>query len=662
MIRIALISQDARQSELFRVAFDDHNREIPRQPYETHDYELVVYPATHHEDVDSLSIEADVVVARGFLATALLERNYFIPVVEIPINVSDLTRCLNQVEASIIHPRVAVVGSYRLTSPIVELANLFDFPLHAFTVRSRQDGVDVYLQAAVRAGCNVVVGGKRASEVAAQYGLQPFFVESGRESVWHAIGEAKRVAYISRREKEKSHSLSVVVNQAFDGIVTVNEQGRIALVNKAAQRLLNIQQQRAVGKSVAELFGDSKLAAALAGPSRLSAEVLEHWGRFLTVNKAPIEIDGQPLGTLVTLQDVTSIQRLETQIRQKIHPRGLVAKHRFDDIIGEHPRIRQAVAMAEHFAGVDSSVLILGETGTGKELFAQSIHNASQRSRGPFVAINCAALSETLLESELFGYAPGAFTGAARDGKSGLFELAHRGTIFLDEIAEIPPRLQLLLLRVLQEREIMRLGDNRVIPVDVRVLASSNRDLSELVRARQFREDLFYRLDVLRLHVPTLGARRSDVPHIADHWIAALAKVFGKEPRVLSEDARRHLELQEWPGNVRQLRSVCERLVVLSHTPIIDRDQVEVALANGRASHEGAPQGVETSGASGPQRGTAELDVPESQERAALLVALRHAGFSRTKTAESLGIGRTTLWRKLKKFNLTRDRDLGDGD
>lgn len=653
MIRIALISQDERQTELFQAAFGDHSRQIPKRPYETQEYQLVIQPATHHEELEGLSIDADVIVARGFLAMALQERDYYIPVVEIPINVSDLTRCLNRVEADVVNPRVAVVGSYRVTSPVDDLSSLFGFPLHAFTLHSRHDDVAACMQAAVSSGCNVVVGGKRASELGPKYGLRPFFVESGRDSIWHAIGEAKRVAYISRREKEKSHNLSMVVNQAFDGIVTLSRHGIVTLLNSAAERLLNVRRGIAIGKHCTELLGDSGLSSVLLGTGRLSGEIIEHGGRYLAVNKAPIELADEPLGILVTLQDVTSIQRLETQIRQKIHARGLVARHTFDDILGSSRRILQIVSMARDYAQVDSNVLIIGETGTGKELFAQSIHNVSARNRGPFVAINCAALSETLLESELFGYAPGAFTGAARDGKLGLFELAHKGTIFLDEIAEIPARLQLLLLRVLQEREIMRLGDHRVLPVDVRVIASTNRDLGQLVRAKQFREDLFYRLDILRLPLPTLATRRTDVPLIADHWIGVFAEQFRKSPRMLTDEARNHLRNQDWPGNVRQLRSVCERLVVLSREADIDRSQVEVALAS--TAGDGDPAALSEPGLAG----TSDTDArsPDShnlstRERDRILAALQAESYSRIKAAEKLGMGRTTLWRKMRALGI----------
>lgn len=222
---------------------------------------------------------------------------------------------------------------------------------------------------------------------------------------------------------------------------------------------------------------------------------------------------------MVAFQDVTRIQEMEGKFYRKIHLRGHVAKYTFDDILFQSSEIKRTIETAQRYSEVDSNILIIGETGTGKEIFAQSIHNHSNRKNNPFVAINCAALPENLLESELFGYAEGAFTGAMKGGKQGFFELAHRGTIFLDEIGEISPKMQSRSLRVLQEREIMRIGDDKVIPVDVRILSATNKDLMQMVKSNDFREDLYYRLSVLDLVLPPLRERREDIPLLVNAFI-----------------------------------------------------------------------------------------------------------------------------------------------
>ena len=236
-------------------------------------------------------------------------------------------------------------------------------------------------------------------------------------------------------------------------------------------------------------------------------------------------IKGYSHGAVATFQPIGAIQASEQKIRLTSHKRGLIAKNTLADIAGESDPIVQAKEQAKLYAQSDSTVIIVGETGTGKEIFAQAIHNASPRARGPFVAINCAALPENLLESELFGYEGGAFTGARKEGKPGLFELAHGGTIFLDEIGEMSLAVQARLLRILEEREVMRLGGDRVIPVDVRVIAATNKDLFHKVTQKSFRQDLFYRLCVLQLRLPPLRERLEDIPHLLERffksWTAA---------------------------------------------------------------------------------------------------------------------------------------------
>jgi transcriptional regulator with PAS, ATPase and Fis domain len=288
-------------------------------------------------------------------------------------------------------------------------------------------------------------------------------------------------------------------------------------------------------------------------------------------------------------------------------------------------------------------VLIMGESGTGKEMFAQSIHNASSRRKGPFVAVNCAALPENLLESELFGYAEGAFTGASRGGKMGLFEMGHRGTIFLDEISEISPKLQGRLLRVLQEREIMRLGDDRVIPVDVRVITATNQDLGRMMQENLFRTDLYYRVDILRLVIPPLRERREDIVPMMRHFLEFYCLRSKKEFKEIDLDTQNLLSGYHWPGNVRELRNVAERLAVLGSIGGIESRDVEGMLSQpfakkiiSKAVTNIRPVNVES--------GRGNLN------RSLLIQVLEESNYHYGKAAARLGISRTTLWRRLKDF------------
>ena len=290
---------------------------------------------------------------------------------------------------------------------------------------------------------------------------------------------------------------------------------------------------------------------------------------------------------------------------------------------------------ARQFAVVDSNVLITGETGTGKEMIAQGLHNLSRRAKGPFVAFNCAAVPENLLESELFGYEEGAFTGARRGGKVGLIELAHGGTLFMDEIGEMPLPLQARILRVIQEKEVMRIGGERIIPVDLRLLSATNENLSQLIEQRKFRKDLYYRINVLRLHIPPLRDRPEDIPLLVKH---ILKRHQAMNPAVteIGAKAMKRLCQQEWPGNVRELESTLERALLLAKGPVLQEADILDALY------------LQTSPGLPLESGLSE-DTLLNVEKATIERVLQEEKFNYSRAAARLGINRTTLWRKRNK-------------
>ncbi|MDW7675615.1 MAG: sigma 54-interacting transcriptional regulator, partial [Bacillota bacterium] len=346
---------------------------------------------------------------------------------------------------------------------------------------------------------------------------------------------------------------------------------------------------------------------------------------------------------------ITKVQQLEQKIRTKIYSQGLIAKHNFSDIVGKSENMLQVVNKALKFAETDSTILLLGESGTGKEMFAQSIHNASSRRKGPFVAINCAALPENLLESELFGYEEGAFTGARKGGKQGLFELAHRGTIFLDEIGSINLALQGRLLRVLQEREVMRVGGNQVIPVDIRIIAATNEDLGERVTFGQFRNDLFYRLNVLKLLLPALRERTGDPELLLEYFINSCNQKFGKKVVVTNKDLFNWANSYYWPGNIRQLENFVERLIILAelesqNSEIIYQLIYETESEIGKCcspKFTDKPYNKDTI--------TVEVASLAEMEDQLIRKIADTKGFSKEELAKLLEVSRTTLWKKLKK-------------
>lgn len=324
--------------------------------------------------------------------------------------------------------------------------------------------------------------------------------------------------------------------------------------------------------------------------------------------------------------------------RKKLHDQGLMAKYQFTDIMGGSLLLINTITQARKFARTRSTVLITGESGTGKELFAQSIHNESDRRRGPFVAVNCAALPENLLESELYGYEEGAFTGAKRGGKPGLFELAHGGTIFMDEIGELGPQLQVRLLRVIQQKEVMRVGGDKVMSVDVRIITATNRNLLEAVKKGNFREDLYYRLNVLPLNVPPLRERTEDIPPLFTHFLNRnrAGKALGNIPaQILSR-----LKGYSWPGNVRELENLVERYCAIGEEDPSNfctlKELIGRLVGNDRAENRDS------------QKITVEVGTFEEIESKIIGQLASLFPDSKQELAKALGISRTTLWRKLK--------------
>jgi transcriptional regulator with PAS, ATPase and Fis domain len=294
------------------------------------------------------------------------------------------------------------------------------------------------------------------------------------------------------------------------------------------------------------------------------------------------------------------------------------------------------IETAKRFAAVDSNVLIEGETGTGKELFAQSIHSASSRRDHPFVAINCAALPEHLLESELFGYAAGSFTGASKDGKKGLFELAHNGTLFLDEISEMPLSFQGKLLRALQEREILRIGDDKIIPIDVRIISATNRNLGEMAKSGRFREEIYYRLDILEILIPPLRKRLNDILPLFSLFLQRYSDKFNKSLPAMSLEGEKILQAHPWRGNVRELKNMAERVVAMLAPNVSDLTMVMrnvfLTEATGKSNSKSKPKS-------------------KVEERALIKETLELTG-NRDEAAERLGISRSTLWRKMRDLKL----------
>ena len=338
-----------------------------------------------------------------------------------------------------------------------------------------------------------------------------------------------------------------------EGIVGVNERGEVFASNHKLEEITGIPGARALQRPAAEVYPFVPFARCLAERAPQPAQVVSANGVNMNVAVAPVLRGGACIGAFATVQRFSDAENRQNELRSQLLHKGYRAKYTFDDVVGQSPTIRRCITILKKMSLTQLPVLLIGETGTGKELFAHAVHNASPRANGPFVAINCAAMPENLLESELFGYEEGAFTGARKGGKPGLFEFAHKGTLFLDEVEGMSTALQCKLLRVLQEREIMRVGGNRIVSVDVRIVAATNEDLDKMVEEGTFRRDLYYRLNTLPVLIPPLREREGDLLLLIDHFRKGIGASF-----TLSPELERLLLTHQWRGNIRELRNVVE--------------------------------------------------------------------------------------------------------
>jgi transcriptional regulator with PAS, ATPase and Fis domain len=459
-----------------------------------------------------------------------------------------------------------------------------------------------------------------------------FPVAVGQEALLKAVRQAQELVTESHKEWAQLEQIKTTMEFTGVGIVTIDIQRRITYANQLAEKLLKVPKNELVGKVTAGVFTDVNLDDALLYGQTILMPLADGGEQGLTCRVVPMIIGGQTVGAVLTIYESSPPYKDRScKVRSES---GHTATYHFEDFITVSKTMKELLDVASNYASVDSTILIIGDTGTGKEIIAQSIHNCSRRRHGPFVAVNCAALPESLLESELFGYEYGAFTGARKNGKKGLFEQADKGTIFLDEIGEISLGMQARLLRVIQEREIMRIGGDKVIPVDVGIVAATHRNLPELIEKGLFRRDLYYRLAVLPLRLPPLSAKKEDIPTLFESINKKLSAKLYKQPLTFNNESLNVLLRYPWPGNVRELESVIERLLVLKNGGTVTGEDVKKVLDNGFDQQTDAIRII--------PRGTmAEM------EQAIILQVLNETG-SQDETAKILGISATTIWRKIK--------------
>ena len=485
----------------------------------------------------------------------------------------------------------------------------------------------------------------------------------GAVAVFRDISEVISLAEEITNLRQIQSLLEAIINSTQDAISVVDENGMGLLINPAYTRLTGLTEEDVIGKpattDIAE--GESMHMKVLRTrlPVRGARMKVGPRKKEVIVHAAPIIVDDELKGSVAVIHDTSEIRRLTEELdRAKRLIRRLEAKYTFDDIVGVSPKMARAIEQARRVAATPVTVLLRGESGTGKELFAHAIHNASDRARGQFIRVNCTAIVDTLLESELFGYEEGAFTGARRGGKRGLFEEANGGTIFLDEVGATNLALQAKLLRVLQEKEVVRVGDTRPIPVDVRVIAATNTDLEKAVREGRMREDLYYRLNVVPIFIPPLRDRIEDIPLLCHSLIRRFNQAYGRNVSRISEEALDILTEYDWPGNVRELENVLSRAIINMHY-----SEVEIlpghlpALGRFQQGPQATQVNAQTDIPTGEKRSTQGIprlrEAVERAERRAILRALEAAGGNKTAAAKLLGVGLRSLYYKIKRYGIS---------
>lgn len=441
-----------------------------------------------------------------------------------------------------------------------------------------------------------------------------------------------------------------ILETMTDGIMVVDKDGNILFLNRSAEEMTGYKREDVIGKQCSILDTNTCMIRTESGRQkqcnlfaeghvhRKPCQIRARDGRAVHLLKNAVVLrdeNGDVIGAVEAMTDITSLHMKELEVEEL--KSELMQKYGFMGLIGESPAMQHLYEQIQNAATSEAPVIICGESGTGKELVAHAIHKLSRRQNGPFIRVNCAALNEFLLESELFGHTKGSFTGAVKD-RQGRFEAAGSGSIFLDEIGDMPQSLQIKLLRVLQEKEVERVGDHRPIPVNVRIITATNKDLCNLVESGHFREDFFYRINVIPIHTPPLRDRREDIPLLINHYLKKISLINEKSIQRISPDAMEALRAYQWPGNVRQMINAIEYAAVTCKNGAIDAADLPDYLFQENKRTAPAEKG--------------------RKDRESVISALSRYKWSRTLAAKHLGISRVTLWKLMKELNIPEHKGL----
>lgn len=572
----------------------------------------------------------EVIISRGGIAELLRKAQKrgpsTIPIVQIQVTPFDIIDAMH--EAQKISRNMTFIAYSNMLEGVQKIMDLFDLDLRFVALSSPRDCLEAIFTA-LEHKAEVIVGGAQVVKVCRENNIPSVLLNASQESLRQACDGALRIIEARDDSRRETRRMAAILDQLDQGLIALDGDGHVLYSNAPADRLAGVGKKQLLGLGMQQipffqrhfasgffLNGTGKTVFACGENKR---ECVARWQR---IEPGTFGISG-----LISLDVGREVPARPLPERAD---RGHSSRFCFEDIVGTGITLQKAKAKARQYARADAAILLQGETGVGKELFAHAIHNASLRRDEPFVAVNLAALPVTLMESELFGYVRGAFTDARRGGKQGVFEYAGKGTVFLDEIGEIPLEMQSRLLRVLQDGDFMRLGDDRLVKARCRIISATNKELEEAVRQGAFRQDLYYRLNILRLNIPSLRERRGDIRDLARTFLEKFCAKYGKISGKITPEALKILMERKWDGNVRELQAVIERYVVLRATDPVHLEESDLydILEEGRQTADQV------------RRALSDEDIR---------LALEKHHHNILEAAAALGIHRTTLWRRLKR-------------
>ncbi len=621
--------------------------------------EFVFYEMLLHEESPlpaDLSMY-DVLLSSGNNAQ-ILKRRTDKPVVTISPSLYDILLACSK---SLAYTKSPIIYVYRNAFSLKDLehvANMLAVDIHFESYDNTDEAIEAKVLEFKRQGVKCIIGSGLVCEYAEKHGLHGIYLFP-EESIRNSLRTASDLAVSIYQTTKHNEQLVSIVTNSKRGIMLVDSDGTVFVCNPIAAKYLGMQEKNVIGKDVTEVF-DADAVSQIANANSFVQFFKEFHGTPCSIETIPILTKGEVTDRLIYMDNLTDIQNTEREFRREVWTqKGFFAKYTFGQYNSVNREFQDFLSITKSFAKTDEPIVILGETGVGKEVLAQSIHNHSNRAGKAFVAVNCAAIPENLLESELFGYSEGAFTGAKKGGKEGFFEMAHMGTIFLDEIGEMNIMIQSKLLRVIQEKQVLRVGGTKLVPFDARIIVATNKNLWQLVQDGTFRKDLYYRLNVLELEVPPLRARPDDTLMLFEDFASSLSPAMWDALSASSAELVTLLSSYSWPGNVRELENFVHMLIAYWKPGTNPKEMLDLlARMLWKKRQRFSPSEEQEPVAVAPISSFSSTGLLKSSEKRQIREALAACDGNIVTAASMLGIHRTTLWRKLKRIE--KDEDAGE--